>query len=180
MRERITDAATHFAVSHSIELPDKKTEIDLLLSDEASSTVVFAELKWSRKPNRSLEVIERDREIAKGHAQLELIRDYARIHPTFLCERGKLPRSLASYANVHYLLIVWDHWYWIDPNDGIAIVNLGVLLPALKKHTSLQNLVTELLQYEWLPVEGRDFRVVYATSSVNGSAFESPIFCPTE
>lgn len=50
MRERITDAATQFAASHSIELPDKSTEIDLLLADEVSSTVVFAELKWSRKP----------------------------------------------------------------------------------------------------------------------------------
>lgn len=180
MQERITDAATNFSVSRSIELPDRTTDIDLLLSDEASSTVVFAELKWSRKPNRSLEVIERDNEIAKGRSQMELIRNYARLHPMFLSDRGKLPRSLASYANVHYLLIVWDHWYWFDPDDGIAIVNLGVLLPALKKHSSLQNLVTELLEYKWLPVEGRDFRVIYSTSSVNGAAFESPIFCPTE
>jgi hypothetical protein len=180
MQERITTEATNFSVSRSIELPDKTTDIDLLLSDEASSTVVFAELKWSRKPNRSLEVIERDKEIAKGRSQLELIRNYARLHPTFLSERGKLPRSLASYANVHYLLIVWDHWYWFDPDDGIAIVNLGVLLPALKKHSNLQKLVTELLEYKWLPVEGRDFRVIYFTSSVNGAAFESATFCPTQ
>jgi len=180
MRDRIMDVASQFAVSHSIELPDKSTEIDLLLSDEASSTVVLAELKWSRKPNRSLEVIERDKEIAKGLAQLELIRNYARQHPTFLSDRGKLPRSLASYTNVHYLMIVWDHWYWIDPNDGIAVVNLGVLLPALKKYTNLHGLVTELLKYEWLPVEGRDFRVTYATASVNGATLESPIFCPIE
>jgi hypothetical protein len=180
MQERITTEATNFSVSRSIELPDKTTDIDLLLSDEASSTVVFAELKWSRKPNRSLEVIDRDKEIAKGRSQLELIRNYARLHPTFLSERGKLPRSLASYANVHYLLIVWDHWYWFDPDDGIAIVNLGVLLPALKKHSNLQKLVTELLEYKWLPVEGRDFRVIYFTSSVNGAAFESATFCPTQ
>lgn len=180
MRARIEEAVTQFSVHHSIELPDKTTEIDLLLSDDASSTVVFAELKWSRKPNRSLEVIARDEEIAKGWQQLKLIRDYARLHPTFLCNRGKLPRSLASYTNVYYLLIVWDHWYWIEPDDGIAIVNLGVLLPALKKHSSLRDAVTELLQYEWLPVEGRKFRVLYTASSVNGASFESPIFCPVE
>jgi len=180
MRERITDAATQFSINQSIELPDKSTEIDLLMSDEPSSTVVFAELKWSRKPNRSLELIERDKEIAKGITQLELIRDYVRKDPTFLCERGKLPRSLASYANLHYLLVVWDHWYWVEPNDGIAIVNLGVLLPALRKYSSLQMVVAELLKYEWLPVEGRDFHVRYALSSVNGASFESPIFCPAE
>jgi hypothetical protein len=176
MRERIKDVAVKFQISHSIELPNKTTEIDLLLSDETSSTVVFAELKWSRKPNRSLEQIDRDKEIAKGLTQLELIRDYARQHPSFLCEREKLPRVLTSYANVHYLLVVWDHWFWIDPKDGIAVVNFDVFLPALKKFTNLQNLVTELLRYEWLPVEGRDFRVSYATSSVNGAQFESPIF----
>lgn len=178
MRERIKDAATQFAVSHAIELPNKTTDIDLLVSDEGSSTVVFAELKWSRKPNRTLERIERDREIAKGFGQLELIRDYTRQHPMFLRERGKLQRSLTEYANVHYLLVAWDHWYWIEPNDGIAIVNFDVFLPALKKHKNLQNFVTELLKYEWLPVEGLDFLVSYAISSVNGAAFESAIFSP--
>jgi hypothetical protein len=180
MQERIVDAASPFSISHSIELPDKSTEIDLLISDEASSTVVFAELKWSRKPNRSLELIERDREIAKGITQLELIRDYARKNPTFLCDRGKLPRPLNSYANVHFLLVVWDHWYWVEPSDGIAIVNLGVLLPALRKYSSLQSVVAELLKYEWLPADGRDFHVRYAVSSANGASFESPIFCPAD
>jgi hypothetical protein len=180
MREHIVDAATQLSISYSIELPDKSTEIDLLIADEASSTVVFAELKWSRKPNRSLELIERDKEIAKGITQLELIRDYARRDPTFLSDRGKLPRSLALYANVHYLLVVWDHWYWVEPNDGRAIVNLGVLLPALRKYSSLQGVVGEMLKYQWLPVEGRDFHVRYAVSSANGATFESPIFCPAE
>ena len=180
MRERLTEVAAQYAVRHSIELPDKSTEIDLILSDEASSTVVLAELKWSRKPNRSLEVIDRDQEIAKGVTQLKLIRKYVREHPTFLSDRGKLPRSLSSYSNVYFLLIVWDHWYWIEPEDGIAAVHLGVLLPALRRHSSLQCLMVELLKYEWLPVEGRDFRVTYATASVNGAVLESPIFCPIE
>ena len=178
MRERIMGAANQFAVSHSIVLPDKTTEIDMLLSDETSSTLVFAELKWSRKPNRTLERIERDKEIAKGLTQLELIRDYTRQHPTFLTERGKLPRSLTEYDNLHYLLVAWDHWYWVEPNDRIAIVSFDAFLSALKKHANLNNLVTELLTYEWLPVEGRDFRVICATFSVNGAAFESPIFSP--
>jgi hypothetical protein len=95
-----------------------------------------------------------------------------------LTERGKLPRSLTEYDNLHYLLVAWDHWYWVEPNDRIAIVSFDAFLSALKKHANLNNLVTELLTYEWLPVEGRDFRVICATSSVNGAAFESPIFSP--
>jgi hypothetical protein len=178
MRERIKDAAVRFRVDHSIELPDKTTEIDVLLADEASSTVVLAELKWSRKPNRTLERIARDKDVAKGLAQLQLIRAYARKHPDFLRELGKLPRSLTSYANVHYLLVVWDHWFWIDPEDGIAVVSFDALLPALNSGTNLRSLLTELLTYEWLPVEGRDFRVNYATAAVNGAVLESSTFSP--
>jgi hypothetical protein len=178
MRQRIKDAAVRFWVDHSIELPDKTTEIDVLLADEASSSVVFAELKWSRKPNRTLEQIDRDKDIMKGITQLQLIRAYARKHPDFLRERRKLPHSLMSYANVHYLLVVWDHWFWIDPEDGIAVVNFDAFLPALRSGTELQGLLTELLKYEWLPVEGRDFRVIYSTAAVNGAVLESPIFSP--
>jgi len=178
MREGIKDAALRFWVDHSIELPDKTTEIDVLLADEASSTVFFAELKWSRKPNRTLERIARDEDIAKGLAQLQLIRAYALRHPDFLRELEKLPRGLTSYANVHYLLVAWDHWFWIDPEDGIAVVSFDALLPALKSGTNLQSLITELLTYEWLPVEGRDFRVSYATVDVNGAVLEQCNFCP--
>jgi hypothetical protein len=178
MSARIKEAAVRFWADQSIELPDKTTEIDVLLVDETSSTVVLAELKWSRKPNRTLEVIDRDKEIAKGLAQLQLIRSYTRAHPDFLRERGKLQRSLASYADVHYLLVVWDHWFWIDPEDGIAVVNLDALIPGLKKDANLQNVVTDLLRYEWLPVEGRDFRVNYAAATANGAVMESAKFSP--
>jgi hypothetical protein len=179
MRERITDAAARFRIGHSIELPDKTTEIDVLLADEESSTVVFAELKWSRKPNRTLERIARDEDIAKGLTQLQLIRAYARKHPDFLHELGKLPRSVESYGSIHYLLVVWDYWFWIDREDGIAVISFDAFLPALREGASLQILVTELLKYEWLPIEGRDFRVDYATTAVNGALLELPNFYPS-
>jgi hypothetical protein len=176
MSERVKDAAPHFNPEPSIELPDKSTEIDLLLSDEVSSTVVFAESKWIRKPYRTLERIARDKDVEKGLDQLKLIRTYARNNPDFLSERGKLPRSLTTYANVHYLLVVWDHWFWIDPQHTIAIVNFDALLPELKKDTNLQRLVSKLLRYDWLPLEGRDFRVSYTPAEVNGAVLESAMF----
>jgi CubicO group peptidase (beta-lactamase class C family) len=125
-----------------------------------------------------VERIARDEDIAKGLTQIQLIRAYARKHPDFLRELGKLPRSLTSYANIHYLLVVWDHWFWIDPEDGIAVVSFDALLPSLKRGANLQNLVAELLRYEWLPVEGRDFRVNYVTAAVNGALLESSTFSP--
>ena len=74
--------------------------------------------------------------------------------------------------------MVWDHWFWVDPEDGIGIVNFDALLSALKKGRSLQILVDELFEYEWLPLEGRDFRVSYAATAVNGVVLESATFYP--
>jgi hypothetical protein len=176
MRSRLKDAAPQFWVDHSIELLDKSGEIDVLLADEASSTVVLAELKWVRKPNRSVEQIARDEEIAKGVQQLQTIRDYAGAHPDFLGSR--LPKSLNSYANVYFLLIVWDHWHWVEPSNEFAILHFEALLPALKKSTNLQLTLLDLLKYEWLPVEGRDFRVAYSRASANGAQIESLKFFP--
>jgi len=176
MRLRLKEAAPKFWVDHSIDLPDKSGEIDVLLADEASSTVVLAELKWVRKPNRSVEQIARDEEITKGVQQLQTIRDYARMHPEFL--EAKLPKSLGSYANVHFILIVWDHWHWVEPNDEFAILHFEALLPALNKSTNLRLTLLDLLNYEWLPVEGRDFRVAYSRASANGAQIESFKFFP--
>jgi hypothetical protein len=51
------------------------------------------------------------------------------------------------------------HWFWIDPEDEIAVASFDALLPALKRGTPPQNLVAELLTYEWLPIEQQDFSV---------------------
>jgi hypothetical protein len=176
MRERLREAAPQYYVDHSINLPDGSTEIDLILADDASSTAVLAELKWVRKPNRSVEQIARDQEIAKGMHQVKTIRDYARKYPDFLGK--KLPRRLDAYANVHFLLIAWDHWYWAEPDDGFAILSFDALIPALKRSENLNDTLTDLLKYKWLPVEGHEFRVEYARSSVNGAQLESYKFFP--
>lgn len=176
MRLRLREAAPAFWVDSSIDLPDKSGEIDILLADESSSTVVLGELKWARKPNRNVERIARDQEIAKGVQQLITIRNYARMYPGFLWAR--LPRGLESYTNVYFLLIVWDHWHWVEPSDGLAILHFEALLPALKKSTNLQATILDLLKYEWLPVEGRDFRVAYSRASANGAQIEAFKFFP--
>jgi hypothetical protein len=128
MIERLRPAVSRFGFEPSVELPDGTTEIDVILVDEASSTLLLAELKWSRKPNRTLECIDREKDIEKGVEQLKLIRSFSRKHPDFLQQRKKLPQSISDYANVHYLLASWDYWHWIEPDDGIAIRRLHRLV----------------------------------------------------
>jgi hypothetical protein len=169
-----------YHIESSIELPDKSTEIDIVIEDTNSSTVILAELKWIRKPNRTLERIAREADVEKGIRQLSLIRDYSRMNPDFLMKKGKLKQRINAYANVHYLLLVRDFWFWEEPKDQFALLDFDEFVARLKDSASLKSLVEGLLKYDWLPEEGRDFTVEYTSSSVYGVTIESPLFKPTK
>jgi hypothetical protein len=178
MRAEVLHANVRYRLEFAIDLPDHSTEIDLIIEDTNSSTAVLAELKWIRKPLKRLERIDRDGDVLKGIEQLKLIRDYSRREPEFLSARGKLTRSLASYANVYYLLLVRDHWLWVEPDDGIAIVDFQAFISSFRSRPDLYTSVSELIRYNWLPVEGRDFKVAFDLSAVNGALIESATFKP--
>jgi hypothetical protein len=161
-----------------VRLPRPLPDIDLLVADEASSSLLIAELKWIRKTARPVEIPARDADVLKGVGQLKQIRQFLLENPDYLCEQRKLPRRLSEYANVHYLLVARDHWLWIEPEDGIAIAEFEAFAAALCRHENLHSAITDLLRYEWLPVEGRDFTVKYDTSTANGVSIECEVFYP--
>lgn len=163
-------------VRESVALPNGNPNIDLIIADEPSSTVVFAELKWTRKPARALEIPDRDAELLKGVDQLGLIRTFLRSNPRHLSDSRRLPRPLTDYQNVHYLLIARDHWRWADPSDEFATVQFDALTAALTNARDLRQAVHGLLRYEWLPTEGADFSVRFEAATCNGVSLESEIF----
>lgn len=69
-------------------------------------------------------------------------------------------------------------WLWIEPEDGIAIAEYEALAAALSRHENLHLAVSDLLRYEWLPAEGRDFTVKYDRSTANGVSIECEVFYP--
>ena len=176
MRSQLRVANPGYKVDFSIPVPDGLTEIDLLIEDETTSTVVLGELKWLRKPYKPLERLEREKDLEKGISQLELIRAYGRAHPDFLLERGKISRPLSDYRKVHHILLVRDYWHWIEPENTIAILDFDEFLAQFRESTSLHDLMTALLSYGWLPIEGQQFYVDYTATSVNGATIESPLF----
>lgn len=176
MRSQLRDANSGYKVDFSVPLPDGSTEIDVLIEDVTTSTVVLGELKWLRKPYKPLERLEREKDLEKGISQLELIRAYGRAHPGFLLERGKLSRRLSDYDKVHHILLVRDYWHWVKPNDTTAVVDFDEFLAQLRASTSLRDLMAALLSYGWLPIEGQQFNVDYTATSVNGATIESALF----
>jgi hypothetical protein len=160
-------------------LPDENPDVDLIIADDTSSTVVLAELKWIRKPLRALEIPDRDADVMKGIDQLKLIRTFLRANPRHLREQGRLSRILTDYERVHYLLVARDHWRWVDPDDEIASVQFDAFARILARSSDLRAAMDELLRYDWLPIEGANFSVRFETSAANGISIESEVFYVT-
>jgi hypothetical protein len=179
MRAVLRDAGRRYGADGPIPLPHPVPDIDLIAADESSSTVVIAELKWIRKPLRPAEGADRDADVLKGVGQLGAIQQFLAQAPGHLSAQGKLPRPLDQYEHVYYLLVARDHWPWVEPRDRIAIVEFDTFRRALERTEDLHVTVSDLLRYEWLPVEGRDFFVQYDRATVNGVSIESQVFYST-
>lgn len=78
MPSRILAANIRFNIPEPIRLPNGKRDLDLIIEDPLSLTLVLAKLKWFRKPLTAGERVRCNAEIEKGLKQVQLVRGYAR------------------------------------------------------------------------------------------------------
>ena len=179
MLVELKERLKHRDIQGPINMPNPTPDIDLLIKDERSSTLLLCELKWSRKPLNSKEIISRDAEVFKGISQLDKIKQYLLNNPEHITHQKKLPKPFPAYQNVYYLLVPRDHWLWIDPTDDTALIEFEAFAKVMEGDQNLLSAVHLLLTYAWLPVENRDFTVRYERASANGISMESQIFYAT-
>ena len=159
-------------------LPDDRTNLDLILEDRDSSTLAIVELKWLRKPLHFRERISHDEEIRKGLQQLRKIEEFLRSRPLFLKDCGA-SASFSDFASVQFFLLARDHFIWSDPTEDYPIIEHGSFKDVVQHAPDLKSSVDEILRFEWLPVENKDFIVRYESSVANGVVVESEIFLAT-
>src|SRR5262249_4202000 len=104
MRSALEAAKTRYRIEGPVKLPAPLPDIDFIVEDVPSSTLVIAELKWIRKPLKPFERIDRDAEVLHGIDQLIDIKGFLRGHPKYLANQGKLAKSLSEYEHLQYLL----------------------------------------------------------------------------
>jgi hypothetical protein len=171
----------HIVADGPVTLPGGNPDLDLIMEDTSSSTVVLGELKWIRKPLSVFERCDRDEEFLKGIGQLGRIRTFLSNNPEYLTERGKLLRSLSDYLEVRYMLIARDHFAWVDPDKAFPVIEFETFKRAISKAGTLREALVQMLTFEWLPVEGRDFTVKLEVARANGVSIVSETFhAPSE
>jgi hypothetical protein len=176
MREELKSRAHPvFRVRGPRTLPGGLPDIDLIVEDVGTSTVLIAELKWLRKTIRSVEHVTQEGSFLRGLGQMKKIREFLEGNPQFLLDRKDLSRELRAYRKVHYLLVPRDYFVWVDPSGGIPVVDFEPLCRGLAKHSSLADAIDELLGFDWLPTEGTDFAINYETFTVSGVSVETEV-----
>jgi hypothetical protein len=177
MREDLNETLERFRCHASVPLPDGSTDVDLLVEDLRSSTVLIAELKWYRKPSTYRERLRADADFEDGYErQIATIRAYCRNNPEWLKDRKVLALSLKEYESVYYLLIGRDHWAWLDPRDSAAVVEFEQFRLAVGRNATLRDAIQEVLRYEWLPVEDQDSYVQFDRAVVEDVGLESEVY----
>lgn len=169
-------AANRHSLRGPISLPPPVPDIDLLIVDEDTSALAVVESKWIRKPVKTAEIPARDAEVLKGIDQLAKISGFLRDKPAYLALRKRSLKPVTEYEHVYHAVVAQDHWRWVEPADGVAIVEYGAFIQALARHDSIRDVFDELLRYDWLPVEGRDFFVKFESATANGVTIESEVF----
>jgi hypothetical protein len=181
-RELVEDAcgalSGKFSVSGPFELPrEARTNLDLVVADECSSTLLLAELKWIRKPAFVKERMRADSEFLHGLEQLGRVQTFLQNNPEYLRMRGAVKRSLNDYRT-HFGLVGLDHLVWSDPRPDQFIVDYDILKMGLQDAANLDVAVARFRTYDWLPVEGVDFEVRFEGAIVNGVTIEGQSFFP--
>jgi hypothetical protein len=165
-----------FNTAGPVKLPSHYPDVDFIVEDTRTSTVLIAELKWIRKPISNLERLDRDKEFLKGISQLHDVQLFLKSNPAFLCDCGCLSAALDSYSEVRYLLIARDHFVWVDPDTDFPVIEHEVFKTLVRKCGNLRSMVAEILSFNWLPVEDTDFTVRFEPIESNGVVVESEIF----
>jgi len=180
MYATLEKACSRYSPQGPVHLPKPTPDIDLLLTDEESSTIVIAELKWIRKPTKLLERISRDEDVLKGFDQLRKIRQYLEQNPGHLMSIGKLRKPLTQYGNLQYAVIARDHWIWVPPTTDGAIFSHDAFVASITRSTNLRHAMADLLTYDWLPIAGRDYTIRYDKSFAQGVEIDTEVFYSLE
>lgn len=167
-RSRIIEAITSLPIQHwhgNVPGWSQGREIDLVLMEESSKSCLVLELKSFVAPADIREIQARSEEIAKGISQIRVRQELAS----------------ATVSGFHRVLGIDGTWSisWAVASEtsvgavfvqaeDIAVVRTGHLIRKILDNEGLAGIGDWLRNRDYLPVEGRDFRIVDTKPTVAG------------
>ncbi len=134
------------------------TDLDIAIIDDAEKACLCLELKWFIEPAEIRETIERSEELANGVKQTKIIKGLRETLDDHL-----MRTVLKIDESYQFLPAVASH-NWIGHDNvqdaDVPIIKTGHLLSKLEELNSLSALIGWLQRREFLPVEGKDYRVM--------------------
>jgi len=130
----------------------------MVVADTEEQLVAITEVKWLLSPTETRDVIARNEYLKKGTEQLARIRDFISQNPRYLLDRGILRRILDADRAV-YLLLCKGHLGSEDViGRGMVMADWDVFGDYVASFR-LPEVIRRLSAYDYLPVQGRDFKI---------------------
>ena len=174
LRQRTERLGLKIYPTIKFEVNGKKSDLDVLIIDEACQFGLVCQLKWLTQPGRIANVIYNDRDIKKGIDQAELALEWARSNLIQLSQRTNLPiEELRQYQFAPLVMCKSTLASSYLRQQGVPVINERLFDwiladPFYKDIRTLWNVGEEL---SYLPVEGIHFETKDASVEFGGFTF---------
>ncbi len=133
-------------------------EIDLVVIDESSATILIGELRWMIPPGDARETINRIRACREKAVQAEKKVNAVRSDTKLFLRHLRCDASIDKWNILGF--VVTENFVMRSPNPNIPIVSKEVLEAGLNNHVNAERLHQWLSSETWLPREKEHFETM--------------------
>lgn len=153
-------------------LPEPLPDMDIVLYDVKTKTLITGELKWLIATDSIQEVCARDEDIKKGIEQVKLIKEYI---------ANNLPDTLnRAFENINYevenifsFVITRNNVGTSENGDNISVINEDSFFSLLEKYEgNLEQVGIAIKQKEYYPILNNDYKVAKNNIQYAGYTFQ--------
>lgn len=153
-------------------LPDRLPDMDMVLYDSVTKTVLVGELKWLIATDSIQEVCARDEDIKKGIEQVKLIKEYIENNVSDTLNRA-FENPNYEVENIFSCVITRNNVGTSEIEENISVINEDSFFYILEKYKgNLEEVVRSIEEKEYYPILNTDYKVVKKNIEYAGYTFK--------
>lgn len=160
--------------NRNVPVASGSEEIDLIIADPTSSTLLLSEARWMIQPGDVREVLQRKQALAEKVGQAVRKRDAVRENLSAVVTSLGLDPSINW--SVQSMVLIDNFGGRPSPDPDVPIVHRKVFGEAISTAPALGPMHAAFCTDAWLPRMGVDYNRVYEEIDLGGVAIEMPGF----